>query len=237
MNITDEDIAAFADGELTGDDEARVAQAAQQEPAIAAKVAAHRQLREQLSAHFAPILDQELPERLTRPLTPQSEVVDFAAAKEKRQDRKTLPRQGLPRWSWIAGPALAASLVLAVVTTGGGGSDISGDYAGSQLAQTLDSQLVASQSAGAETRILVSFRNEADQYCRAFAGGEASGIACREEQGWKMVAVLDGSEASTSEYRQAGSSDAALFAMVQDMAQNGALGREEEVQAKANGWR
>src|SRR5947207_2969083 len=63
-----------------------------------------------LSAHFAPVLAQPLPERLTAPLADAAKVVNLA---EARAERRSLWRRRALRFGVPA--ALAASLVLAVL--------------------------------------------------------------------------------------------------------------------------
>lgn len=236
MTITPERLAAFADGELP-EDEARIVEAlVAQDPDLAAKVAAHRALRQRLFAHFDPILKAPLPDQLVARLA-QSEtsVVDFAEVREKRNSRWSIPR-----WTWIVGPGLAASLVLAVVlprqdkgeaTLVGGRA-----YAAGPLADALDSQLSSPQLPAAQTRILLTFKDSAGAYCRGFSGAAQAGIACRDHKGWQLRKVIGGSQAGGGDYRQAGSQDAELMAIAQDMAPEGALDADQEQAAKARGW-
>jgi anti-sigma factor RsiW len=72
MSVTDEQIAAYADGELQGADKARIAEAIAADPALAQKLDAHKALKAKLGAHFAPILDAPVPDRLTALLRAQS---------------------------------------------------------------------------------------------------------------------------------------------------------------------
>lgn len=232
MTPTPEQIAAFADDQLDGEERDAVATAIAADPALQRQVEAHRALSAKLSAHFAPLMDRELPETLTAPLEPgEAEVVDFAAARERKETRRTIPR-----WGWIAGPALAASLALAVVLPRGGSDDAPGALSG-ELASALDSQLSATQHADADTRILLSFANAEGDYCRAFTAPEVSGIACREADGWQLERLATGSEAGPSEYRQAGSDVSDILAAAQEMARGGALDAEAEAAARAKGWR
>ena len=235
MSISPEELAAFADGELAGDDEARVAAAVAADEELARKVENHRALKARLSGHYAPILDQAVPEHLKQMLagtdkgeaSQPAEVVDFAAARERREARRTLPGWGL------TGGAIAAALVAALVFTTG--EDARPGYADAQLASTLDSQLVATQPGDAETRILLSFRNEAGEFCRAYSASEQSGIACRDGEGWRQQAIGEGSESAQTEYRMAGSESEILEA-AQDMASGPALTAEEEAAALEQGW-
>lgn len=235
MSISPEELAAFADGELSGEAEARIAAAVAADAELARQVAAHRALKVKLAGHFAPILDQEVPEQLTQLLAKNgndeassAEVVDLAAARDRREAKRTLPG-----WGW-AGGAIAASLVaILVITTRDGGQ---AGYADARLAAELDSQLVATQPSEARTRILLSFRNDVDEFCRAFATQDGNGIACRDNQGWRVQSVGKSGPATGSEYRMAGG-ESELMAAAQDMAAGPALSAEEEAAARDRGWR
>jgi hypothetical protein len=229
MRISPEELAAFADGELDAARRNQVAALVAADPTLAAQVEAHRKLRAQLSAHFAPVLDEPLPQRLTDQLAPEVEVIDFAAARALRDSRRRLPR-----WRWIAAPALAASLALALFAPRGGDDN---GYVSEQLASALDNQLVATQPRGAPTRILLSFRDDAGVYCRAFSAPRQSGIACRDSQGWRLRELGAGETERPGEYRQAGSSSAAVMEAAQTMAAGPALDAAEEENAKAQRWR
>ena len=231
MKINAEDLAAFADGELAGEREAEIATAIAADPELARQVQQHRELKATLAAHYAPISDEAVPERLSTMLhAPEpAEVVDFTAAKEK-SDRK----RKAPPWSWMVGSALAASLALALFLPDGTTSE---GYADPQLAAVLEDQLVAEQASGAETRILLSFRNESAEFCRAFTSSENAGIACRDNDGWKLKALGGGSERAETEYRMAGGNDADIIALAQEMAVGQALDAADEAAAKESGWR
>ena len=184
MTITDEMIAAYADGELSGDALAEVEAAIAADPALARKVEADRALKAQLGTHFAPVLEQEVPDRLTAMLGgaaeagPEAEVVSFAREREKRG---LLP--SVRRWGIYVGPAMAAAVVAAVVLlpAGGGTDPIAVDgMAGPQLAAALDGQLAGEQG---DTTILLSFEQSSGSYCRVYRSDNSGGIACREGEG------------------------------------------------------
>ena len=232
MTITSEEIAAFADGELSGEREALVAAAVKADSELAQQVERHKALKATLAGHYASVLDQPVPDRLAATLAErhQADVVNFTAAREKRESRWRLPH-----WGWIAGPALAASLALAVFLPGQGGE--APGYADTQLASVLDDRLVAGQSQAEETRVLLSFRSEEGLYCRAYRGSSGGGIACHDDEGWKVEAVRKGSEGASTDYRMAGAGDAEILALAQDMAAGPALDAEAEEAARAQGWR
>jgi hypothetical protein len=235
MNITDEIIAAYADGELEGAEAAQVATAVAADPSLAAKIEAHHALKARLGAHYAPLAEQAVPPHLAALLSGaqqrdehnSGEVISFAAA---RQKRGLVPV--LRRWGPIAGPALAASLVLTVLQPWMGSPD---GYADPALAAALDTQLAANQPAGAETRILLSFERESGGLCRAWRGETEGGIACRDDTGWKVEQQFVFGGAQSSEFRQAGS-ETDLLAAAQDMAAGGALNAAEEQAARYRNW-
>ena len=228
MNVTDEEIAAFADDELEGDRKAAVAAAIASEPALARKVEQHRALRAMLGSHFAPILQDDVPAQLKGLLETRGHVVDFRKAKEKRD------KAGAIRWGWLAVPALAASLAIAVFLPRG--AEAPEGYARTDLAKALETQLAAAQEPDAPTRILLSFSNEDGQYCRAFSSRESSGIACRDEAGWVLVKQGAGLAPNSGEFRQAGSSEGDLLEAAQELAEGPALDADAESRAMQSGW-
>ncbi|NCP24325.1 MAG: hypothetical protein GW854_09280 [Erythrobacter sp.] len=235
---TPEEIAAFADGELPAEREAAMRDAMAADPELAKQVERHRALAARLSQHYAPVLDERVPDRLTDLLTARSDetVVDFAAARQKQEAQKREASSRRPHWGWIAGPALAASLAIAVIL---GDSDTGpgAGYAGPQLAAVLDDQLVAEQSPAAETRVLLSFEDQGGQFCRAYSGVSGGGIACRDEEGWRIERRSEGSEAASTDFRMAGADDGAILAQAQEMAAGPALDAAGEQAARERGWR
>lgn len=229
MSLTREELAAFADGELDPERHAHVERVVAADPELAREVAAHRALRARLSAHYAPILDDPVPEHLDALLQREAKTIDL----DKRRQFRSAVRFSIPRWGWIAGPALAASLILALFVPRDTAYE---NYAGQQVAAALNDQLVATQPANARVRILLSFRDRTGAYCRAFAEAEQSGIACKDAQGWRVMERLDGTNIESAEYRQAGSVSAKLMAHVQEMAKGSALDAEQELEAKRRLW-
>ncbi len=230
MNITPELLAAYADGELSSEQALAVEAEIAGNADLQAELAAHRALRLRLAAHFAPIAEKPVPERLRRAVTGVggTNVIELVTPSRPRR-ASTFP----PRWIRITGPALAASLVLALLAIG---SRPSGSYAAGELADALDTQLVATQKADAPVRVLLSFRDAKGEYCRGFASTARSGIACRDEHGWRLRKLLGGRSGASTEYRQAGSADMAVMASIQDMASGPALDAAEEQAAARQHW-
>ncbi len=240
MTIEPEDLSAmlmaYADGELDPISAKRVERAIANDPSLADEVAQQRQLRAMLEASFAPVAAAPVPDAI-RQLVPATPVIDLASV---RADRTASAR---PRgWrAWGTGGAIAASLVLGlmigqrmgegpVVTRGGA------LIAAGQLARTLDTQLASAQPGDAPLRILVSFRNQSGDVCRSFSGAAISGIACRDDQHWVLRETRGGLPDAQTEFRQAGSTDAALMADAQSMMAGDPLDAAAEAAAKAKGW-
>jgi hypothetical protein len=252
MSISPEMLAAYADDQLDGAERAMVEQALAQDPALAQEVATHRALRARLVAHFAPILEETLPDSLTRalkaPPAPQTAtVVSIETARARRREREarspnpepmTAEPMGKaparPRWAIGAGIALAACVALAVVI-GRPAMVPASNYAAPELAQALDSRLSGEQG-GSGPQVLLSFADATGAVCRGFAGSQASGIACHDAHGWRLERRFPGVTAQEGAYRQAGSTDPKLMAAMQDMAAGGALDPAAERAARARGW-
>ena len=229
MTMTPEQLAAYADGELDEITAARVRLAIEADPALAEQLDKLTSLNAILSARFDPILAEEVPVRLTQSIEEAVKVVDLGAVRAQRQS--IWQRR---EFRFASGMAIAASLVVAVLVGGPGG--VPSGYADSQLASALDGTL-SGQSAPDGTRVLISFRNADAQYCRGYSSKQQSGIACRDNQGWKVKALGGGGTEQSTEYRQAGSDDAAVMAAAQDMARGTALDASEESQARQNRWK
>jgi hypothetical protein len=221
----DEMLMAYADGELDPLAARRVERAIAADPALAEAVAAHRALRARIGGAFAATADEPVPDRLTALLG--STVVPIQ------------PRLMPARRRWLEAVAIAATLVLGIALGNRWQSapvavERGALVASGSLAHALDSQLAANRG---DTRILASFRNASGGYCRVFSGAALDGIACREEGGWTLRRAESATRAGTTEYRQAGSADAALMAAAQDMMAGDPLDPAAEARARDGGWR
>lgn len=235
MTVTPEMLAAFADGELDGEELRRVEAAIAADPELALQVERHNRLKAMLAARYAPITAAPVPDRLTDLIPPAARPDGFSgevtSLAEARAKRGLAPM--VRRWVPAAGPAIAASLVLAfwqpwqpAEPTG---------YASAELASLLDGRLVANQPADASPRVLLSFAAKDGRICRAWRDSAQGGIACRDASGWKIERKLQLQGTGTGEYRKAGT-DADLLTAAQDMAAGDAFDAAEERRAKMEGW-
>lgn len=239
MTIDRETLAAYAEGHLDAHDRQRVEDAIAADPALADEVAAHRALRARLQAHFAPVAQAPVPDRLIAAVhtaPPQADVIDFDAVRRAKAQKVRL---ALPRWA--VGGAVAASLALGLVLgTQMGGDSTIGTRDGKVLAQgALDTALTTELSGKAQqpVRILLSLRDTGGRYCRVFEGAEIAGIACRQDGRWRIDQLQSEGGHEQGEYRQAGSAIGDIMAVAQAMAPDGALTAQAEADARASGWK
>jgi hypothetical protein len=241
MRIGDETLAAYADGELHGIRLAEVERALAEHPELRARLAEHQRLRSRLAAHYAPVAEEPVPERFEAMLRASAaedvKIVDFAAAKQRRAK---------PAWRSLT--ALAATFVAALALGqtlpplfGPAGQGAPVEVADGMLlargglAAALDGQLAADQ--GGATRIGVSFAAADGRFCRSFEDPDLSGLACRGDSGWQLVATAPGRAASEGQYRQASSGSALILAAAQEMMAGEPLDSAAERRARDSGWR
>jgi len=245
MELTDDMLMAYADGELAPAQRARVEAAMRDDPGVAAAVERHRALRADVFAAFAGVLDEPVPERL-RPAPAAPVRIDALAAAGARP----LPA----RWRWGQAGALAAALVLGVAVGALGWRGQARDagaiaarageavVAQGVLAQALSTRLAADAAGGAgPVRIGVSFAARDGTYCRSFQLGATGGLACRVDGQWRIpvlaAGTLDGG-AGGDGYRQAGSAlPAAVLEAIDARIAGAALDAAAERAARDRDWR
>lgn len=234
MRIDDDMLMAFADGELDEVSRARVERAVAEDPELQARLGEQQRLRDRLTAHYAPVAEEEVPERFRALL--ETNVVTLPAAR---------PRPQRPFWQSLT--ALAATLVLGLAigrtllapTPAAGPIGVEGEtiVASGALAEALETQLASAQPQGEATRIGVTFRNDDGRTCRTFDSRVAAGIACRNEAGWQVMMTAAGSGPSRGDYRQAGSGNLLVQQTAQEMMAGEPYDDAAERRARDSGWR
>ncbi len=229
MSLDPATIAALVDGELDDLTARRIEREAESDAALAAAIARQRALKAQLAAHYAPVMDEAVPERLRALLVTPAIDTSLAGRRAARQARFAPMHWG----------AIAASLVLGLtiglrpwmpaadVTDAGATLVASGP-----LAAALDTQLASNQPADASVRIGLSFRDRAGRYCRSFEGRDLAGIGCRDGDRWALERTQRGEAAGT--YRQAASG--ALAADAAAMMVGDPLDAAAERAGRDKGW-
>jgi anti-sigma-K factor RskA len=245
MNISDEVLMAYADGELDMKTRREVEDAIAADPRIARRVADHRALRDSLRSTYDKVLEEPVPERL------------LAAARQRAasQSGVVVPLRPLRRARTPSVPywgAIAASFVVGALVWHFGAEFYSPPpvtarngqlVASGVLDRALSTQLVQEQSAQSAVQIGVSFRAKGGTYCRTFQLRDAhnlAGLACREQNNWKLQVLAQGEAAPPGqpEFRPAGSSMPAAIAQAVDQSIEGEpLDAQAEAHARTNQWR
>ena len=229
MNFDDEMIMAYVDGELDLVTAKRIEKAAAADAGLAGKIAAQHRLRARLSAHFDPVLDEPVPQRLQAPLN----VVQLGP------DKSAPSRFRVTQWA-----AMAASLAIGLmvgpqifapdagpVTVEGGMLVASAD-----LDKALTTQLASSQANDAPVRIGLTFRNDDNAICRTFEGADMSGIACRNNRAWQIRQSFSGTTAHEFRQASAGEIARAATAMMADNSGQSIADAEAEKAWQKAGW-
>ena len=231
MTVDRATIAAYVDGELDLIAAKRIEKAMADDAGLLQAVEQQRLLRSKLAGHYAPVLDETLPDRLAALLT--SNVDDSLT---RRREAVEVRRPAIAQWS-----AMAASLALGLMIGGyvfdrdaGYVSDNGGNMVASgALSDALDTQLAATQAPAATIRIGTSFANQSGSYCRTFESAVLDGIACNSGGDWQLRQTVSGEKAT--QYRQA--SAGALAEAAAAMIVGEPLDAIQEKAAKDRGWK
>lgn len=250
MSMGDDELMAYADGELGAARRAECEALLQGDASLRARVEALKLQRVRLAAAFGGVLDEAVPSRLSALLDTSvapiatstvstAAVTDLAAARALRRS--------LPTWAQWGG--MAACLVLGVMlgvrlgAPASSATDIGLQAgrvtAGGRLAEALGAQLAGEPRAGAAVAVQLSFVDHGGHYCRTFSTAEFAGLACQEGGVWavQQLGNLDRTPVQ-GEVRQAASSlpRAVLDAVDQRIA-GSALDAARERSARDRGWR
>lgn len=235
MKIDDETLMAYADGELAGAERGAVEQALAGNVELRDRLAEQKRLRSTLTAHYGPVAAEEVPDRLLTLLGADREregVTSLAAARDRKR---------MPVWRTLG--TIAASLAVGLlagqfVPMGSGGPVAIDDgalVARGELADALETQLASTQPRDAATRIGVTFADRQGRFCRSFQAQAMAGLACRDEDDWKVLMTAPSHTGAAPQYRQAGSS--LVLGAAQAMMAEAPLDAEAERAARAAEWK
>ncbi len=245
MNPTDEMLIAYADGELSGEEARAVEAQLRNRPDLQAFVERQRALRRGIESAFAPLMNEDVPDRIMNALarTPVSHRWRLRRALNEAA-RLVSSRQFVFRSALPAAAALACGIFLGIVVAPQGAfrvdRETGGIFAQGELAATLDDRLASAQTAGESIRVGISFKAKDGHYCRTFqkagAASSLAGVACRAAQGWS-VAALATTPAEQGAYRMAGAMPAVIRGTVDKLISGEPLDAAGERRARDLGWR
>ncbi len=200
-SFSDETLMAFADGELSPDEQAAVERAMETDEALALKVAGFLESRIQSQTALKPLLDEAVPDALSKSV---QGLVDQQAADEANvvafPGKRQAAAMGTPRWAL----PMAASVALVAGALGGylAGLSESGSPSGlkmADLSQPAITQALTTVASGKETslgsserfRAIATFKDDSGDLCREFEVDHADkstvvAVACHVEKTWQV---------------------------------------------------
>jgi anti-sigma factor RsiW len=251
MPWTNEDLMAYADGELIDERRAALDAALAGDAELRERVARLRAQRERVAGAFAPVLDEPVPERLRQLLAPPAPVVSLDAARAARDAQRSAsrPAQWPKRLSpWAQWGGLAASLVLGVLLglllprgdapQGLAALDDGSLVASGAVAQALTTQLAGDARQGTSVAVQLTFLDKAGHVCRTFTSARVGGLACRDGERWTVEQLVALEPDAAGTMRQAASSlPRVLLDAVDRRIDGNAFDAAQERQARDQGWR
>ena len=228
----DEKFFAWLDGELGPAEAAEMEAKVAADPDLARLAKQHRALGGRLHRAFDTIADAPGPEHLQPAARSSAEVVDLAAAREKRR----LP--SAPQWTALAATLAVGVLVGSLVPREASAPvEVQGGklYATAALSQSLDTALASAPTA--DMRIGITFRDRAGDICRSFTNTASSGLACRSGGRWQLNGMFAAPEGQGANYRMAAGMDPNLAALVDSTIAGEPLDAADEKAARDKGWR
>jgi hypothetical protein len=251
MEIPDEQLAAYVDGQLEGAERARIEQAIQSDSRLARRVAQFRARRTRLRA-VDTLRQQSVSQRWMQPgrsatATGSAQVIDLARVRAERKRRTERTRLTLSRRVALA-VSLAVGVLLGLVVDRLLPDGTLTQYrdgalfARGALADALNEQLGSTPLLGSSVQVGLSYKGKGGHYCRTFSVREIhtlSGLACRELQQWR-VWTLEGAETRSSGVHLARAASALPPAVAQAVSERTSgtpLDQQAELSARRSGWR
>lgn len=255
MQPTDEELMAYADGELSGDDERRVAQMIAGDERLAVRVANHRAMRSAARAAYTPDQTGEMSSGLADLMGEIESSLETAAEANVTLLAEVRASRGLMRAAWPA--AAAACFVLGIAVSQqlmpppATHSELYFTWqderpvAARQLAGLLDNQASGSAagSAAGQVTINASFIADDGRLCRQFQiDGQIKGetrtgaIACRLESQWQVLAIAVVPAGQDQSYQAAGGANDPLAAAAAQLGVKQKLSPSKEAELIAGGW-
>jgi len=257
MNISDETIMAYSDGELSAEERAAVERAIQGNPELEMRVARHRGLRDRLKLAYSAELSEPVPDRLlaaarrAASAPTDGKVVNLNDARQAAQDDSRAANDESPyKTGWRSLGGIAAGILLGLGVGYGmwqqGGGPITRDASGAlvatgRLKSALTAQLTADQTPTSRVHIGISFRSKAGDFCRSFAlSGAAApvGVACHHGAEWQIQSLMKGEAGEVGgQYRTAGTEmPPLLLKSIEAEISGEPLDQAAEAVARQQGW-
>ena len=249
---TDEELMAYADDQLDAARRSVLEVSLRRDEALRERVAQLRAQRQRVAAAYAPVLEEAVPERLSRLLAQPAAVVDLSAARSARaaQEAASARVQAANDGAsaWLKWGGLAATLLLGVVI----GLQLSRDeqrgasqlamrdgqlVAAGSLERALTTQLASEPQAQAAVAVQLTFADKTGRVCRTFSTDATAGLACREADRWAVQQIVALKQTPQGAMRQAASAlPRELLEAVDRRIDGAAFDAAREQQARDRAW-
>jgi hypothetical protein len=255
MNIPDELLAAYVDGELDGAERARIEQAILHDARVARRVAHYRSQRARRRRFDGVFSQQPLPQRLLQTgrsaaPTGTAQIIDLARVRAERK-RRTERHRFLQSHRLAVAASLIGGLLMGMLAERLITSDALTAYhdgalvARGVLAQALDNQLAGSPMPGSEVHVGLSFKAKSGNYCRTFAVTDdhvLAGLACRAGSEWRVLTLVGtaadaGAIAGKRMAAATATSPPVLMQAVRQRISGAPLDARAEARARGSDWR
>lgn len=239
MNLTDEVLSAFLDGELPEDDMQTIRHRLETDPTLGERLADLAAVDRTLADHYGAIDQRPMPAAvsdLVQPETAQpATVVAFPYWRRVRQ--------GLQRRAGMAvAAALALGFGLAQLWQVGSMDDHTDWQLVAEALETTPSGQTHTLRTGAELTPRLTFTNQAGAFCRQFhmqGPDQASeSIACRSDDpaAWEQTATVAVPRVESENRYQTASGGSVLDSALDRMMSGDLISPARERQIMANGW-
>lgn len=224
MELNDELLSAYQDGELDATQRERVAAALAADPGARLRLERLRQVDRALG--------DALPAR-------SGDLFESALAARIRGQAVAIPRRR-PVLPWAMAASVAGLLAgYLLPRPDAGGAALQAGLLEPRWQQVLDTG--AAGAAGREgLQVVLSFQAGDGRYCRLFravaSGSEGEGLACHDSASWRLVA-WDGLAADSSGGFQAAGPSALIDGAMSELGGSAAFEPQEEAAAIGRGWR
>jgi len=245
----DEEISAYLDGALTGEELAAFEGAIERDPALRRRVEQFRALNAELAATLGPTPAAPAGDALLQSVRALAAAQGAAAANVVPLRRPRIGDWQLPLAAAIA-LVVGGGLVYGLVSGSGqqslaifeNGLVAHGSALHTALEQQPSGEAIAA-GASSQVRPLLTFQAKDGRYCREFESFDRAaavvGVACRGADGWKLEVLLAASVRQTNDggYAPASGYNAhALDDVVRNLMQDQAFDRAREHDAIERRW-
>jgi len=240
MNIDDETLMRWIDGELAPDAVARLEAAARTDSALAERMATARRLRAATQAAFLVQVDPR-DRDLSRLIANGGHVRAAPLAGLKAWLSQALAPRQAPIWGGLAAAAFVAGVLIGPGLNSGSGIRVAEDgvLADRDLVKVLDRRLASEGADNAGRAVGLTFQDGEGRWCRTFQARDdgLAGLACRRSDGWTVQALAPLSS-PTGEVRTASSdTPAAVLGAVDALIAGPSADAVTEARARDEGWR